>query len=119
MSEERLPFFRYCIPRSLWPLWDRRTIWAMMALLGLVGGLYLWQAGEIAVAAHQIQELQTDIERMQRKNAETQKEITELTRVGELTNRARVLGFTGSRSDMYVKLGMRSAGDLTVGVSSE
>jgi hypothetical protein len=119
MSEERLPFYRYCFPRSLWPLWDRRTIWSMLALLALVGGLYLWQAGEIAVAVHRIQELQADIERWDRKNAETEREITELTRVGELTSRARVLGFTGPSGDMYLSMGARSDSGQTSGAPSE
>jgi hypothetical protein len=91
----------------------------MMALLALVGGLYLWQAGEIAVAAHHIQELQTEVEGWQRKNAESQREITELTRVGALTSRARALGFTGPRGDMYIKLGVHSMADSTKGASNE
>ena len=119
MSEDRLPFYRYCFPRPLWPLWDRRTIWAMLSLLALVGGLYLWQAGEIAVAVHQIEELQTEIERWDRKNSETQREITELTRVGELTNRARVLGFTGSSGDMHISIGARNDSGDTTGVPGE
>jgi cell division protein FtsL len=76
----------------------------MLALLTLVGGLYLWQAGEIASARHHIQELEEEREHWQRKNTELWKEITELTRVTALTERARALGFSLPQEEMYLKL---------------
>ena len=69
MEESRLPFLSHCFRRSLWPPWDRRTTWAMLALLTLIGGLYLWQAGEIAAARYHIRELEEEREYWRRRNA--------------------------------------------------
>ncbi len=104
MAEDRFPFLRHCFPRSLWPLWDRRTTWAMLALLALIGGLYLWHAGQIAEVVYQIQELEETHERWQRDNAQTWKEITELTSVTVLSDRARALGFSKPQGEMYLRL---------------
>lgn len=119
MAENRFPFLRHCFPRSLWPLWDRRTTWAMLALLALIGSLYLWHAGQIAEVVYQIQELEQTHERWQRENAETWKEITELTSVTVLSDRARALGFTEPQGEMFLRL--RDAYVLTPapGVSSD
>ena len=102
MAERRLSFLSHCVPRSLWPLWDRRTTWAMLGLLTLIGGLYLWQAGEVAAARYRIEELETERVHWQRQNAELWKEITELTSAAALTGRAESLGFTLPQEEMYL-----------------
>jgi hypothetical protein len=76
----------------------------MLALLTLIGALYLWQAGQIAEVVYQIRELEEARERGQRENAETWKEITELTRMTVLIDRARALGFTRPQGEMYLRL---------------
>jgi hypothetical protein len=53
-QRDNVPFLSHCFRGSLWPLWDRRTTWAILALLSLVGGLYLWQAGEVTSAQYAI-----------------------------------------------------------------
>ena len=119
MAEDRFPFLRHCFPRSLWPLWDRRTTWAMLALLTLIGALYLWQAGQIAEVVYRIRELEEARERGQRENAEAWKEITELTRVTVLIDRARALGFTKPQGEMYLRLHDVSVLTPTPGVPND
>jgi len=104
VREDRLPFLSHCFRGSLWPLWDRRTTWAILALLTLIGGLYLWQAGEIGATRHHIRELEEEHERRRRKNAELWKEITELTPVTALTERAQMLGLTIPQGEIYLQL---------------
>jgi len=73
-------------------------------LLTLIGGLYLWQAGEIAATRHRIGKLEEEHERWQRRNAELCKEITELAPVTALTERAQAMGFTLPQEEIYLEL---------------
>lgn len=112
MIEDRLLSLSHCFRRTLWPLWDRRTTWAILGLLALVGGLYLWQAGEMTAIRHHIRELEEEHERFRRRNVELQKEISQLTPVAVLTERARSLGFVLPQEEMHLQL---SEGELLSG----
>jgi len=113
-SRDRAFFLSHCFPRSLWPLWDRRTTWAILALLTLVGGLYLWQASEITSTQHRIRQLEKECEYRRIQNAELQKEITELTRVAVLSERARAQGFVVPQERIFIRL--RKGGSSRAGV---
>ena len=105
MTEDRFLSLSHCFRRSLWPLWDRRTTWAILALLTLVGGLYLWQASEMTAIRHHIRELEEEHERWRRRNVELQKEIAELTPVTVLTERAQALGFAMPQAHLQLPEG--------------
>ena len=92
----------HCFRRSLWPLWDRRAIWAILALLTLIGGLYLWQAGEIAATRYHIRRLEEEHERWRRKTVELEREIAGLTPATRLAERAQALGFTMPQEKIYL-----------------
>jgi len=91
----------------------------MLVLLTLIGGLYLWQAGEIAASRYRIQQLEEEREHCRRKNAESWREITEITRVSALTERARVLGFVVPQGELYLTLHEASKPALVPGVPYE
>lgn len=94
----------HCFPRSIWPLRDRRTIWAVLALLTLISGLYLWQASEIAAIQNHIQKLEREHEYWQWRNSELREEITRLISVTTLTERAKALGFADPEAQIYIRL---------------
>ncbi|MEA3346336.1 MAG: septum formation initiator family protein [Chloroflexota bacterium] len=100
--EDKLSF--YCFHRPLWSLWGRRTGWAVLALLALIGGLYLWQASQITATQRHIRQLRRERESWQRKNAQLREEIAELTQVATLTERARALGFAAPEKEVYLPL---------------
>ena len=91
----------------------------MLALLTLIGGLYLWQAGQIAEVVYQIQQLEETRERWRRENAEVRKEITELTRITVLIDRAHALGFTEPRQELHLRLQDATTLLPTPGVSDD
>ena len=79
-------------------------MWAILALLSLVGGLYLWQAGQITSAQHRIRALETERQYWEIRNVELQKEIASLTRVAVLMERAKALGFVVPPERMFVQV---------------
>ena len=102
MARQGLPFLRHAFRRSLWPLWDRRTMWAILGLLSLVGGLYLWQAGQIASIQYRIRTLAEERENWRIWNTQLQKRIAEHTRVSTLTERVQELGFIRPQEEVYL-----------------
>lgn len=112
MIEDGFFSLSHCFRHSLWPLWDRRTTWAILALLTLVGGLYLWQAGQITAIRHHIGELEEEHERWQRRNLQLRKEIGQVTPVTVLTERAQALGFAMPQEEAHLQL---PEGDIATG----
>jgi hypothetical protein len=103
-QQDQAPFLSHAFRGSFWPLWDRRTTWAILGLLSLVGGLYLWQAGEVTSAQHRIRELAIERQHWEVHNVELQKEIASLTRVASLMERAKALGFVAPRERMFIEV---------------
>lgn len=119
MTGDSLLSLPHCFRRSLWPLWDRRTTWAILALLTLIGGLYLWQASEIAATQRHIRELKEEHERWRRKNAQLWKEVTGLTPVTVLSERAQALGFSMPQGEMYLPLSMEDTSTASRGIADD
>lgn len=66
---------------------------AILALLTLIGWLYLIQVSKVTTASYRLQELYAEKERLQRKNTLLRLQIAELERLDNLQARASALGF--------------------------
>ncbi len=69
----------------------RLLIW-LVGVLALVGLIYLGQSSQAVVTGARVLELQAELERLQRTNAELEYEIATLTTPARLAERARALG---------------------------
>lgn len=65
----------------------------IVVVLTLVVGLYLGLVGRTAAQGRRIEQLQTEIFRLQRENEQLAVEIAEVTAFPRLMERARALGF--------------------------
>jgi hypothetical protein len=74
----------------------------LFALTGLVAGLYLWQASEIAVTGRRIEVLRQRRQDLQRENAELLEQIATEGSVPAVQDRAARLGFSPAAQVDYV-----------------
>ena len=73
-----------------------------VALVGLVAGLYLWQASEIAVTGRRIEVLRQRQQDLQRENTELLEQIAVEGSIPALQTRATRLGFFPATQVDYV-----------------
>jgi len=66
---------------------------AILALLTLIGWLYLIQVSQVTAASYRLRELHTEKERLRRENAFLRLQIAELEKLDNLQARANALGF--------------------------
>lgn len=99
MSSKQLSLFR---PR-LWGLKSNQPTWTLnartasslvlcVALLSLVGWLYLTQASQIAATEHGMQQVASEIEKLDRENALLRYQIAQLETIPRIEARATQLG---------------------------
>ncbi len=67
---------------------------AILALLTLIGWLYLIQVSQVTAAGYRLQELHEEKERLRRENALLRLQIAEMEKLDNLQARASALGFT-------------------------
>lgn len=85
----------HCIKRNQHLLEGRTTagMLIILAVLSLLGWLYLTQASYVAAASRRVQDLEETEAQLQRENMELMAEIAQLESVSRLANRAEELGF--------------------------
>ena len=85
----------HCIKRNQRVLEGRTTagMLIILAVLSLLGWLYLSQASYVAAASRRVQDLEETEAQLQRENMELVAEIAQLESVGRLAARASELGF--------------------------
>lgn len=90
--------------KDIWWLEPRTTarLLLILALLGLIGWLYVTQASQMATLSHQIGELEEKKAALQRENAQLTLEITRLQDLSRLRARALELGFVPIEQRQYV-----------------
>jgi len=74
----------------------------MLALAGLVAGLYLWQASEIAVTGRRIEVLRQRRQDLQRENTELLEQVAVEGSIPSLQERAARLGFSPATQVDYI-----------------
>src|SRR4030042_1178384 len=85
----------HCIKRNQRVLEGRTTagMLIILAVLSLLGWLYLTQASYVATASRRVQDLEQKEAQLQRENMELMAEIAQLDSVSRLAVRAKELGF--------------------------
>jgi cell division protein FtsL len=85
----------HCVKKNQRVLEGRATagMLIILAVLSLLGWLYLSQASYVAAASRRVQDLEQTEARLQRENMELMAEIAELESVSRLAVRAKELGF--------------------------
>jgi hypothetical protein len=73
-----------------------------VALVGLVAGLYLWQASEIAVTGRRVEALRQRRQDVQRENTELLEQIAVEGSIPRLQQRAARLGFSPAAQVDYI-----------------
>jgi hypothetical protein len=71
----------------------------ILAVLSLLGWIYLTQASYVATTSRQVQELEAEKARLQQENLELMAKIAEVESVDRLSVRARELGFVAVTPD--------------------
>lgn len=92
------------LEKGSWRLETRATAGSLLviALLGLLSWLCLSQASKVSTVRHRIWEKEAEIERLQRENAESLAEVTELISVSHLENMALGLGYGTAEERRYL-----------------
>ena len=92
------------LEKGSWRLEARTTagILLVLALLGLLSWLCLAQASKVSTARYRIWEKEAEIERLQRENAESLAEVTELISVSRLEDVALGLGYGPAEERRYL-----------------
>jgi hypothetical protein len=65
----------------------------LVGLIALIGLIYLGQNGQATMTGRRAQDLQDQLTRIKRENAQLEVEIAQLTLPSRIADRARVLGF--------------------------
>jgi len=78
------------------------TVGLVLAVLSLVGWLYLTQTSHLAVTGYHVQELEQRKARLQEENAQLEAKIAELESAARLMARAKELGFQSPERVTYV-----------------
>jgi hypothetical protein len=96
-----MEFISHCVKRDPGKLQGQATIGMLiiLAVLSLLGWIYLTQASYVATTSRQIQELESEKARLQQENLELMAEIAGLESVGQLSIRASKLGFVSVTPD--------------------
>jgi cell division protein FtsB len=71
----------------------------ILALVAVLGAIYLSQASRIAVTGRQVQIMQNELEALKRDNATFEKSIAELQSLDRLQARAREMGFVAAQPE--------------------
>lgn len=92
------------LEKGSWRLETRATAGSLLviALLGLLSWLCLSQASKVSTVRHRIWEKEAEIERLQRENAESLAEVTELISVSRLENMALGLSYGPAEERRYL-----------------
>lgn len=70
-----------------------RALLVLAGALCLVGLAYLGQNGQATLTGRQVQDLQTQLERIERENAELENENAQYTLPSQVADRAKAMGF--------------------------
>jgi cell division protein FtsL len=70
-----------------------RGLLLLVGLVALLGLIYLGQNSQATMAGHRAQDLQEQLDRIDRENAQLEVEIAQLTLPSRIADRAKVLGF--------------------------
>jgi cell division protein FtsB len=70
-----------------------RGLLLLVGLVALLGLIYLGQNGQATMTGHRAQDLQEQLDRINRENAQLEVEIAQLTLPARIADRARALGF--------------------------
>lgn len=94
------------LEKGSWRLEARTTagILLVLALLGLLSWLCLIQASKVSTAEYRIREKEAEIERLQRKNAESLAEVVELLSVSRLEAVALGSGYVPAGERRYLNV---------------
>lgn len=92
------------LEKGSWRLEARTTaaVLLVLTLLGLLSWLCLSQASKVSTVRHRIWENEAEIERLQRENAESLAEVTELIGVSRLEDVALGLGYGPADERRYL-----------------
>jgi len=92
------------LEKGSWRLEARTTaaVLLVLTLLGLLSWLCLSQASKVSTVRHRIWEKEAKIERLQRENAESLAEVTELISVSRLEDVALGLGYGPAEERRYL-----------------
>ena len=92
------------LEKGSWRLEARTTaaVLLVLTLLGLLSWLCLSQASKVSTVRHRIWEKEAEIERLQRENAESLAEVTELISVSRLEDVALGLGYGPPEGRRYL-----------------
>lgn len=101
-------------PKNLWTHGAKQPNWPVgpasvrlglvMALVGLLAGLYLAQASEIATTGRRIETLREQRDKLQRENAELLDQIALESSIPRLQERAAKLGFVPATQVEYLQV---------------
>jgi hypothetical protein len=96
-----MEFISHCVKRDPGKLQGRATFGMLiiLAVLSLLGWIYLTQASYVATTSRQVQELEAEKVRLQQENLELIATIAELESVSRLSARASQLGFVAVAPD--------------------
>ena len=70
-----------------------RGLLLIVGLIALIGLIYLGQNGQATLTGRRAQDLQDQLTRIQRENAQLEVDIAQITLPARIADRARVLGF--------------------------
>ena len=70
-----------------------RVFLLLVGLIALIGLIYLGQSGQATMTGRRAQDLQDQLSRIKRENAQLEVDIAQLTLPNRIVERARVLGF--------------------------
>jgi hypothetical protein len=70
-----------------------RGLLLLVGLIALIGLIYLGQNGQATMTGRRAQDLQDQLARIQRENAQLEVDIAQLTLPSRIADRARVVGF--------------------------
>ena len=70
-----------------------RGLLLLVGLIALIGMIYLGQNGQATMTGRRAQDLQDQLARIQRENAQLEVEIAQITLPNRIADRAKVLGF--------------------------
>jgi len=96
-----MEFISHCVKRDPGKLQGRATVGILiiLAVLSLLGWIYLTQASYVATTSRQVQELELEKARLQQENLELMAQIADYESVGRLSGRAGELGFVAVTPD--------------------
>jgi cell division protein FtsL len=85
-----------------------RALILLLGLLALIGMIYLGQSSQATVTGQHVQNLQEQLDRLNRENAQYQYDIAVLTTPSKIAERARALGLRPATSAQMVFLTVKN-----------